>query len=121
MGPRTYYENVIMQEYHRELFDIYEDYEVGNEIEVVRYLNSLDQRPANLGGRNNNWRELTVSPYSTQSIQYDLLSKKTRIPQKKKVLKRKEDKDLLEIEDEFGLLYEWTNNLSLDHLVDYTC
>ena len=44
MGPRTYYENVILQEYHRQLFDIYEDYEVGNQVEVVRYLNSLDER-----------------------------------------------------------------------------
>lgn len=61
MGPRTYYENVVMQEYHRDLFDVYEAYEVGNQIEVVRYLNSLDERPPNLGGRNNNWRELTVS------------------------------------------------------------
>jgi hypothetical protein len=121
MGPRTYFENVLMQEYHRELFDVYEDYEVGNQIEVVRYLNSLDQRPPNLGGRNNNWRELTVSPFSTQSIQYDLLSRKNRIPYKKKAIPRKDDQELGEIEDEFGLLYEWTNNLSLDHLVDYTC
>ena len=61
MGPRTFYENIVMQEYHHNLFDIYEDYEVGNQIEVVKYLNSLDERPPSLGGRNNTWRELTVA------------------------------------------------------------
>lgn len=88
MGARTYRENIMINEYHHDAFGIYEPYEVGNKLEFVQYLNSLDERPAHLGGRNNGWRELTIArtyvddvdvviAFSTQSILYDVGARAT--------------------------------------------
>jgi hypothetical protein len=61
MGAKTYHEGVILEEHYQKTFGVYEPYQVGNKMEFVQYLNSLDERPAYLGGRNNGWRELAGS------------------------------------------------------------
>ena len=61
MGARIYQQNVSMDHFQQHVFKIEQPYEVTDKMECVQYLNSLDYKPPQLGGRSNTWRELTIS------------------------------------------------------------
>ncbi len=61
MGAKAFLQQLQANELHHDSFGINETFEIGNKMEFVQYLNSLDERPAYLGGRNNGWRELTIA------------------------------------------------------------
>jgi hypothetical protein len=145
MGGRVFYENLMANDYQQRIFNIYEPYDIGTKLEFVKYLNSMDDRPANLGGRNNGWRVLEIGAFSTQSVlmnrskrRKESLSKaknykmsrnersrfqskpipKSESPKKKS--KSPSRKNELDFEDDIGMLFEWTSQLSVDNLLDYT-
>ena len=60
MSPRTYMQNILMDEQQRDIHGIISKDEVVSRVEWVMYLNSMDKRPCYLGGRGNGWRELWV-------------------------------------------------------------
>ncbi|TPX61662.1 hypothetical protein PhCBS80983_g00986 [Powellomyces hirtus] len=62
MGVRLYSENVMRNEYQNRGLKVAHPDEVTNRLDFVQYISSLDQKPAYMGGRNNTWRELTVTP-----------------------------------------------------------
>ncbi|KND00875.1 uncharacterized protein SPPG_03977 [Spizellomyces punctatus DAOM BR117] len=75
MGVRLYSENMIRNEYQNRALKISHSDEVTNRLEFVQYLSSLDCKPAYLGGRNNGWRELNITPFTaTQNLIYDARS-----------------------------------------------
>ena len=128
MGPRAYTQQCSLINQYRDSTKIFEKYEIQSKMEFVQYLNSLDDRPAYLGGRNNQWRELSLENLPNAPVQFALPVKKSGAhvtPQKiKKKLKPKiQEKNILQeinLEDDFGMLFEWTHDLSVDHLEDYT-
>jgi hypothetical protein len=61
MGARVYRQCYEVEQQFHEAFGVYDTYEVDSRMEFVQYLNSMDERPAYLGGRNNGWRELTIA------------------------------------------------------------
>ncbi|EPZ36254.1 hypothetical protein O9G_004236 [Rozella allomycis CSF55] len=80
MGTRKYLEKIIFEKFvnekHPEIHDLYD---ATNAKEYIRYLNSLDERPQELGGRGNTWRELNLdlmnsSYWSTKVKRNNLIS-----------------------------------------------
>ena len=61
MGNRVFHQNALQTQYSQKTFKTYEPYQVDNKLEFIQYMNSLDDRPAYLGGRNNGWRELSIA------------------------------------------------------------
>jgi hypothetical protein len=60
MGRGLYHQTMLEEAYlNRKHPHISEYYEVTNRKEYVQYLNCLDEKPSNLGGRNNTWREIS--------------------------------------------------------------
>ncbi|TPX72398.1 hypothetical protein SpCBS45565_g00516 [Spizellomyces sp. 'palustris'] len=137
MGVRLYSENMIRNEYQNRALKISHSDEVTNRLEFVQYLSSLDCKPAYLGGRNNGWRELNITPAARQldfrpetehhgflkgiihvsDVAYHLsltgmFSESNRTRQPHRELEP-------ELDDDFDPLFEWANDLSLDSLADY--
>ncbi|KAI9105753.1 hypothetical protein DFS34DRAFT_644561 [Phlyctochytrium arcticum] len=75
MGVRQYSENLLREAYQNRALKISHADEVTNRLEFVQYLSSLDTKPAYMGGRNNGWRELNITPFAaTQNLVYDIRS-----------------------------------------------
>ncbi|KAJ3046384.1 putative protein CXorf58 [Rhizophlyctis rosea] len=68
MGVRLFAENMFLEEYYSYGSKIRDSVDVTNRIEFVQYLNTMDKRPAHQGGRNNGWRELSVTPLAAPQL-----------------------------------------------------
>jgi hypothetical protein len=61
MGSRCFNEKIIMEDIYQPSNQIERAYEVSNHMEYLQYNSTIDKKPAHLGGRNNEWRELKMS------------------------------------------------------------
>ncbi|KAH6585756.1 hypothetical protein BASA61_006739 [Batrachochytrium salamandrivorans] len=135
MGHRAFKREAMSVESQCGLPRIVMPYEVTDKMEYVHYMNSLDYHTPQLGGRNNGWRELANSNAPNLSFGYTMSQGSTQKPYSSARLSFKPRRKLttkhcsemgLEnvsnnvLDDGFGLLFEWTNQLSVDHLRDYT-
>lgn len=75
MGPRLYTEGMIIEAYQSREYKMSSAVDVTNHLEFVQHLSSLDEMPASVGGRNNGWRELTITPITKPSVLLDLFYK----------------------------------------------
>ncbi|KAJ3398918.1 putative protein CXorf58 [Chytridiales sp. JEL 0842] len=116
--------------------------DVTNEMDYVNYMNSLDLLPAHLGGRNNGWRELSLSTvpnhvlydpkwkpgigFRQRKVLHELkfVSRTSKTREHKQI--KKVDEKILQAknvvgieEDDFGNLFEWANMLSTEDLHDF--
>ncbi|KAI8588208.1 hypothetical protein BDZ88DRAFT_203122 [Geranomyces variabilis] len=80
MGVRLYSENVMRTEFQNRGLKVAHSDEVTNRLDFVQYISSLDQKPAYMGGRNNTWRELAVTPSAGfPDLVFDMSGKRTAI------------------------------------------
>ncbi|KAJ8330119.1 hypothetical protein QVD99_003144 [Batrachochytrium dendrobatidis] len=148
MGQRAYQKRLMIDE-QLGIHPIGRYYEVTDRMEFVQLMNSFDDHLPHNGGRNNGWRELIDTNFARQSLHYDRriqarqsitgknglksISKAAIArpgavtgnlinnvsasmgPAQKSIVAEK-DKD---IEDDFGVLFEWANHLSSEDLRDY--
>ncbi|KAI9017465.1 hypothetical protein BC832DRAFT_28569 [Gaertneriomyces semiglobifer] len=83
MGVRLYSENMLQTEKQNRALKIAHLDDVTNRMEFVQYISALDQKPAHLGGRNNGWRELTITPLASgQNWMYDMRVWRQAAPQR---------------------------------------
>ncbi len=61
MGSRCYQEKIVFQDFHPDPYKISKAYEVTDKMEYIQFMNTLDKKPAHLGGRSNDWRELKLT------------------------------------------------------------
>ncbi|KAI8820782.1 uncharacterized protein EV422DRAFT_530144 [Fimicolochytrium jonesii] len=146
MGVRLYAENLIRTEQQNRALKMPHSDQVTNRLEFIQHMSSLDQKPAYMGGRNNGWREMNVTPYAGLSeCVFDVrrrggVPERRALPWKRRPQKPgncgkgrneprfgkagddrqmyKHEDDLWE-DDDFDPLFAWTNNLNLESLVDY--
>ncbi|KAJ3147238.1 hypothetical protein HDU86_008074 [Geranomyces michiganensis] len=80
MGVRLYSENVMRNEFQNRGLKVAHSDEVTNRLDFVQYISSLDQKPAYMGGRNNTWRELAVTPSAGfPDLVFDMSGKRTAL------------------------------------------
>lgn len=118
--------------------------DVADKMDWMQYRNSVDEKPINMGGRGNQWRELNLGASIISSKLYKAASCKTkyfgqdtkgisdvrlprifnndrhngkRIPTK--TLDCYNDEHLMGSDDDFGSVYEWTSKLDSENLFDY--
>ncbi|KAI8853530.1 hypothetical protein BC829DRAFT_486837 [Chytridium lagenaria] len=126
MGARLYTELNLVED-SRLSSTVTNPYEVTNRMEYVKYVNDLDYRPAHLGGRNNGWRDLSFNAFSSESVFFDIekfQKPPPSIDRRRRLPKRKPDptrvsKNMVEMDDDFGTLFEWTNSLKYEDLHDF--
>ncbi|KAJ3018925.1 putative protein CXorf58 [Thoreauomyces humboldtii] len=143
MGVRLYSENMMRTEYQNRKLKVAHSDEVTNRLDFVQYISSLDQKPAYMGGRNNAWRELALTPSTGFSnLVYDIANRHPKHGSRKSTLVRSvrprvrrpvavkprvthhhaprgHEEDMEDEDDGFDPLFEWTNRLSANGLEDY--
>ncbi|KAJ3034565.1 hypothetical protein HDV00_004928 [Rhizophlyctis rosea] len=122
MGVRLFAENMFLEEYYSCGAKISDSVDVTNRIEFVQYLNTMDKRPAHQGGRNNEWRELSVTRSTPPPGHYhDGVVIPTGIGDGFAFGPGVGGSGggAMGLEEDFGHLFEWTNRLSLEALEDY--
>ncbi|KAJ3246814.1 putative protein CXorf58 [Chytriomyces hyalinus] len=71
MGTRTFTQHLIHKAAYNHSRTIADPVDVTNRLEYVKYMNEMDQLAPQWGGRNNGWRELSFSCFSSQATVYD--------------------------------------------------
>jgi hypothetical protein len=61
MGSRCFHEKILFPDLEQPVHAIEKAYEVTDHLEYIQYRTTIDHKPAHLGGRNNNWRELKMA------------------------------------------------------------
>ncbi|KAJ3275037.1 hypothetical protein HDV01_001543 [Terramyces sp. JEL0728] len=131
MGVRQYHEKILLPEMTQKIHKIEELYDVTDKLEYIQYMNTVDKKPPNMGGRNNSWRELAVTQYGDQHIVYD--EKARNIKKRKPVAQPKIETVKINVslpanpahqpdynmDDDFGILLDWATNLDEANLGDY--
>lgn len=124
MGVRLYTELVVSETNQPDPID------VTNRLEYVQYMNSVDNLPARFGGRNNDWRVLNFDDFQSREIYFEKSLSKINLHQRKRRKRppkpiqkpsQGQDKphDVLDIQDDFGTLFEWANTLNINDLHDF--
>ncbi|KAI9197300.1 uncharacterized protein BJ171DRAFT_585812 [Polychytrium aggregatum] len=70
MGNRLFVENRVAEDLEAKGLHVPEAIDVTNKMEYVQFLNTLDHKPAFLGGRNNEWRELPNLRMYLSNVEY---------------------------------------------------
>ncbi|KAJ3308281.1 putative protein CXorf58 [Blyttiomyces sp. JEL0837] len=133
MGARLYTETVLTHENIKDDDLVMDPADVTNRLEFVQYMSRLDRLPPHLGGRNNGWRELSFSLIPNQSIRFDATPKfvkerplgainidmnRRQSDNQRPSIAEKRIK-MLELDDDFGRLFEWTTMLDPSDLQDF--
>ncbi|KAJ3305783.1 putative protein CXorf58 [Kappamyces sp. JEL0829] len=71
MGSRCYQEKIVFQDLQQDSYKVSKPYEVTDKMEYIQYMNTIDKKPAHLGGRNNDWRELKLTQSLIQGVIMD--------------------------------------------------
>ncbi len=73
MGKMQYVRTIYEEEEYEQLHDMTNELEVSNKLELVKHSVSLDKTPAELGGKNNEWRPMAVNR-KPSNLTYDKLT-----------------------------------------------
>ncbi|XP_064639062.1 uncharacterized protein CXorf58-like isoform X2 [Lineus longissimus] len=73
MGHRKFLDQVIQDTIHHEQFKVTDEIDVTTMKDYMQYLSHLDETPAEMGGRDNTWRKLTLGVLPRTTIFYDLV------------------------------------------------
>ena len=68
MGKMHYLQTIYEEEEYEQFHDMTNILDVSNKLELVKHTVSLDKTPAELGGKNNEWRPLRINRMSTTYI-----------------------------------------------------
>lgn len=143
MGKRRFEQRILAEDTIKDRYKISKAYEVTDKREFVQFMTTLDKKPAHLGGRCNDWRELSLS--SNQKITSDHLAREewldydfsnkseSAVPQVPikpakykaftKFSKSKEKILRINLEDlgpDFDMLFNWASSLDeSDFLADF--
>ncbi|PVD18639.1 hypothetical protein C0Q70_21189 [Pomacea canaliculata] len=73
MGNRQFYDQMVMDTIQYSQTTVTDEHDVTTLKDYMQYLSNLDEMPATLGGRENNWRKLTLENLPRQTIFYDVV------------------------------------------------
>ncbi|XP_029459273.1 putative uncharacterized protein CXorf58 homolog isoform X1 [Rhinatrema bivittatum] len=74
MGYRTYYHQMIRDEVQHLKYKITDIIDVATMKDYMKYISNLDETPAYLGGRDNQWRKLSLENVPRTMIMYDIVN-----------------------------------------------
>ncbi|XP_043928232.1 putative uncharacterized protein CXorf58 homolog [Protopterus annectens] len=72
MGHRRFYDQLILDELHRQQIKIADEYDIATMKDYKQYASSLDETPAYLGGKDNFWRKLSLESLPKTTMIYDI-------------------------------------------------
>jgi hypothetical protein len=113
MGKAQFQKSILSDDTKKESFTISKAYEVTDKMEFIQFMNALDKKPVNMGGRSNDWRELT-----TNLVKEDCLDYGQTVRSKYKIYTKFSKSKLqaynVKIEDmgkDFEMLCDWASSL----------